>query len=108
MAQSIKLKNENYIDSTGVVHNKQLLSDVIDNNGIVIAESKLASPSSTITVGGLNLQKDKHYKIEFYGASNVDGELYIRLNNINNLYNHIAIAANGTNTGNSNNNLVSV
>lgn len=30
MAQSIKLKNETYIDSTGVVHNRQLLSNILN------------------------------------------------------------------------------
>ncbi len=31
MAKSIKLKNNNYIDSTGIVHNRELLSTVIEN-----------------------------------------------------------------------------
>lgn len=30
MAKSIKLKNENYIDSTGIVHNKEKLSNILD------------------------------------------------------------------------------
>ena len=34
MARSIKLKNENYIDSTGVVHNKKLLSEML--NGFIL------------------------------------------------------------------------
>lgn len=29
MKKSIKLQNENYIDSTGIVHNKKLLSDIL-------------------------------------------------------------------------------
>lgn len=31
MAQSIKLKNENYIDSTGIVHNKETLYNILNN-----------------------------------------------------------------------------
>jgi hypothetical protein len=31
MAKSIKLKDNNYIDSTGIVHNRELLSNVLDN-----------------------------------------------------------------------------
>lgn len=31
MAKSIKLKDNNYIDSTGIVHNRELLSDILDN-----------------------------------------------------------------------------
>ena len=34
MAQSIKLKNENYIDSTGVVHNRKTLYEYLNNRGI--------------------------------------------------------------------------
>ena len=30
MSKSIKLKNNNYLDSKSVVHNKQLLSDIVD------------------------------------------------------------------------------
>ena len=32
MAQSIKLNNNNYIDSTGITHNRELLSNIIDTN----------------------------------------------------------------------------
>lgn len=51
MARSIKLKNENYIDSTGVVHDKKKLSDVLNNIfewklvGSVNGTSTLALPS---------------------------------------------------------------
>lgn len=31
MSKAIKLKNSNYMDSTGIVHNRKLLSDVLDN-----------------------------------------------------------------------------
>ncbi len=32
MSKSIKLKNENYIDSTGIVHNQQPLNEILDAN----------------------------------------------------------------------------
>lgn len=84
------------------------INEVSKYGGTFVAEKVLDTDSASITINGLDLEKDKHYKIEFYGASNVDGEIQIKLNNITNLYNHIAIAANGTTTTNSNNNLVSV
>lgn len=31
MAKSIKLKNDTYIDSTGIMHNRSLLSTIINN-----------------------------------------------------------------------------
>lgn len=37
MARAIKFKNNDYLDSTGIVHNKQLLSIILENN---IIESK--------------------------------------------------------------------
>ena len=46
MAQSIKLKNENYIDSTGVVHNRKPLSECLNNKGI-----KLLFNGNVITNG---------------------------------------------------------
>ena len=46
MAQSIKLKNENYIDSTGVVHNRKALSEYLNNKGI-----KLLFNGNVITNG---------------------------------------------------------
>ena len=35
MAKSIKLKNNNYIDSTGIVHNRKLLSQIINEIGLI-------------------------------------------------------------------------
>ena len=34
MARSIKLKNENYIDSSGVMHNRKTLYEYLNNRGI--------------------------------------------------------------------------
>lgn len=33
--KSYKLKNGNYIDSIGIVHNKELLSEILDKNEII-------------------------------------------------------------------------
>ena len=35
MSKSIKLKGNNYIDSTGIVHNRQLLSDLLSNISLI-------------------------------------------------------------------------
>ncbi len=35
MPKSIKLKNNTYIDSTGIVHNKKLLSQIINEIGLI-------------------------------------------------------------------------
>ena len=48
MAQSIKLKNENYIDSTGVVHNRQLLSEIL--TPVILFNSASGSQSSSISL----------------------------------------------------------
>ena len=34
MGKSIKLKNENYIDSSGVMHNRKTLYEYLNNRGI--------------------------------------------------------------------------
>lgn len=36
MAQSIKLKDENYIDSSGVTHNRELLFDILNNQNDIL------------------------------------------------------------------------
>ena len=46
MGKSIKLKNDNYLDSTSIVHKKVLLSDVLKN--IV----KIKTFTGTVTVNG--------------------------------------------------------
>lgn len=40
MKKSIKLKNENYIDSTGIVHNKKLLSDILETKYNLITDGE--------------------------------------------------------------------
>jgi len=40
MAKSIKLKNNNYIDSTGVSHNRTKLSDILNTNNTDISNLK--------------------------------------------------------------------
>lgn len=36
MAQSIKFKDENYIDSSGVTHNRELLSEILNNKSNIV------------------------------------------------------------------------
>lgn len=98
------LSGLNTTDKSSIVN---AINEVNSKTYEIIEEETLNTEMQNITISGLDLNTDKHYKIEFYGASNVDGEIQIKLNNITNLYNHIAIAANGTTTTNSNNNLVS-
>lgn len=45
MANSIKLKNNNYIDSTGVVHNREKLSDILVNIFNAINDSGKKTPN---------------------------------------------------------------
>ena len=52
MSKSIKLKDNVYLDSTGVVHNRELLSDILnrDNHARVKIFSGSASSGSVITI----------------------------------------------------------
>ena len=49
MANSIKLKNNNYLDSTGIVHNRELLSTILNKFNLNVYDNKT---SGTITGGG--------------------------------------------------------
>ncbi|MBQ6546461.1 MAG: hypothetical protein IJL74_00490 [Bacilli bacterium] len=50
MSKSIKLKDDTYIDSTGVVHNRDLLSDILENinNHLNTIDSSLETNAMTI------------------------------------------------------------
>lgn len=54
MAISFKYKDDNYLDSTGIVHNKELLSSIIEKNRKQIitvgVESAYSSPASNTIV----------------------------------------------------------
>lgn len=61
MSTSIKLKNDMYLDSTGVVHNKELLSDILNaltkykvGHARYGRSSNLSVPASTVTAYSLN------------------------------------------------------
>lgn len=51
MAKSIKLKNNNYIDSTGIVHNRNKLNNILDNisTNINNISNDITSLSNNIT-----------------------------------------------------------
>lgn len=57
MAQSIKLKNENYIDSTGVVHNKQLLSELLGKLDKSLICAKITGSNQTYNGSQNNIIK---------------------------------------------------
>lgn len=45
MAKSIKFKNDNYLDSTGIVHNKVLLNEILNfDNGEVVIGTRNGKP----------------------------------------------------------------
>lgn len=52
MARSIKLKDENYIDSTGIVHNKTPLNIIL--NGVILYENENGSNSNIDLVDNIN------------------------------------------------------
>lgn len=49
MSKSIKLKNDNYLDSKGIVHNKTLLSTLLDK---LLKSNILYESSEGVTAGG--------------------------------------------------------
>lgn len=51
MGKAIKLKNEHYWDSSSIVHNKELLSTVIDNMSKDINNTGIGKITGTIPVG---------------------------------------------------------
>lgn len=73
MAQSIKLKNENYIDSTGVVHNKEKLSDLLTQK-VLYSRSKTYANIADNTVINLSDDITKYSHVIIYGKLS-DGNL---------------------------------
>lgn len=67
MARSIKLKNENYIDSTGIVHNKEKLSTVLDNLKAKVLYENTGGTNGNIT---LNDSSANYTYIEVYYRNN--------------------------------------
>ena len=67
MAKSIKLKNNNYIDSTGVVHNRGLLSTLLNN--ITTNISNLLTNVSNLLTSVSNLEtKTTQFKNKEYSG----------------------------------------
>ncbi len=48
MAKSIKLKDNNYIDSTGIVHNRKNLADILYPVGSIYMSVNNVNPASLI------------------------------------------------------------
>lgn len=55
MSKSLKLKNNNYLDSTSIVHNQKLLSNILDNMNEQIINAlpfKVTFGSKVVTTNG--------------------------------------------------------
>ena len=51
MSKSIKLKDNNYLDSTGITHNRQLLSDILYDSGWVDMSSYINATNFSVRTG---------------------------------------------------------
>lgn len=51
MAKSIKFKNNNYLDSKGITHNKKLLNEILENILYLLKSSILYESESGIVAG---------------------------------------------------------
>lgn len=71
--RSIKLKNDNYLDSTSIVHNKEKLSDVLTTNAMTINLSK----NTEVTVSG----KYSYVAVPFDNTENSYGDKLVFKNN---------------------------
>ena len=83
MSKAIKLKNNTYIDSTGIVHNKELLSSIINTERSNI--DKLQSYSSSeMDTGKIWIDGRKIYSKSFVKsvASNFSGKVQTGLTNV--------------------------
>lgn len=63
MAKSIKLKNDTYIDSSSVSHNRQKLSDVLNNFKGQLVMALTAYMSSSTTINNQNIPFNNLNKI---------------------------------------------
>lgn len=61
MAKSIKFKNDTYLDSTSIRHNKELLSDILNKTNEIITVS-LSSQLNNLTADG-DIVFDKYVSI---------------------------------------------
>lgn len=70
MAKSIKLKNETYIDSSSVVHNRDSLSNVINNINSQLSKSLMYKK----WIDGSNFDFDDALETGIYGYSGYNGK----------------------------------
>lgn len=100
MAQSIKLKNENYIDSTGVVHNKEKLSDLLTQK-VLYSRSKTYANIADNTVINLSDDITKYKRIIIYGinGNGIISSCEIYNPSINDMF-VLSIPRSGNRTGN--------
>lgn len=82
MAKSIKLKNDTYIDSSGVSHNRQKLSDVLNNFKGQLVMALTAYISSGTTINNQNIpfnNLDKIFTFDGCNASLSNGVVTLTL-----------------------------
>ena len=84
------LSNLNTNDKSSTVN---AINEVSKYGGTFVAEKVLDTDTAIITIDNLDLEKDKNYKILFNAASNADGEIHIKLNNLSGVYQHIVMSA---------------
>lgn len=93
MTKSIKLKNNMYLDTKGIIHNKRELNTVIDNvNSSIIDKTSNAlavtARTDEITLINFDITEPGKYLIfskvpvNYYGAEGRELFLYLKLNNI--------------------------
>lgn len=88
MGKSVKFKDDNYFDSTGIVHKQELLSDILNKRGIVY-DKTLTTTTSSINIKNLNLLHDERYEIYCTLALTSDSEIHITFNkDTSNFYTH--------------------
>lgn len=94
MPKSMKLSNENYIDSTGIVHNKKLLSDILNGLHSVKFENlwsgRLTTNNTTVN---LTDSRKNYDLILIIGC----GDTGARARPVSNLLTNNAIDSAGTN-----------
>lgn len=79
MAKSIKFKNDVYLDSTSIMHNRNSLDKVLDDNNLIV-KYVLSSDSNSFTIENLNL-KDGIYDIYVDGVATTKALLNMHINN---------------------------
>ena len=83
MAKSVKFKNDNYLDSTSIVHNRkklsEILNDVIYDNTLTGDTNLISIPCNIINDGGI-------YKVYIIGQVTTTTDIQITINDLTSGY----------------------